>query len=90
MKKTLLITIISAMMGLGAAYAGNGTQSLSFNDGNGTPNAGTYMSTDTITLDIFGNVRGLQFTWPVFLVRSAERHCAFPSHHFDQLGHDVP
>ena len=52
-KKTLLITIISAMTGLGAAYAGNGTQSLSFNDGNGTPNSGTYMPNDTISLDIF-------------------------------------
>src|ERR1700750_740306 len=53
MKKTLLITIISAITGLGAAYAGNGTQILSFNDGSGTPNVGTYMTNDTITLDIF-------------------------------------
>ncbi len=50
MKKTVLLTIISAMMAIGAAYGQS--QSLSFNDGNGTPNSGTYMSTDTITLDI--------------------------------------
>ena len=50
MKKTLLITIISAMMSIGAAYGQS--ESLSFNDGNGTPNAGVYLSTDTITLDI--------------------------------------
>ncbi len=53
MKKTLLITIISAMMGISVAYAGTGTQSLSFDDGSGTPNAGTYMSTDTISFDVF-------------------------------------
>ena len=51
-KKILLITIISVATGIGAAYAGNGTQSLSFNDGNGVPNSGTYNSTDTITFDI--------------------------------------
>jgi hypothetical protein len=50
MKKTLLITIISAMMGIGAAYGQ--TQSLAFDDGSGTPNAGTFGMTDTITLDI--------------------------------------
>jgi hypothetical protein len=50
MKKILLITIISAMLGIGAAYGQS--QSLAFNDGNGTPNSGTYNSTDTITLDI--------------------------------------
>ena len=90
MKKTLLITIISAMMGIGAAYAGNGTQSLSFNDGNGTPNSGTYNVDGHNYTRHLGNLRGLQFTWPFFLVGSAEWHCAIPSHHFDQLGHDVP
>ena len=58
MKKTLLITIISAMMGISVAYAGTGTQSLTYNDGNGTPNAGTYNQTDTITLDIFVTFAG--------------------------------
>jgi hypothetical protein len=58
MKKTLLITIISAMMGIGAAYGQS--QSLAFNDGVGTPNAGTYNSTDTITLDINLTFAGYQ------------------------------
>jgi hypothetical protein len=50
MKSILLITIISTMMGIGAAYGQS--QSLSFNDGNGVPNSGTYNVNDTITLDI--------------------------------------
>jgi len=50
MKKKLLVTIISAVMSIGAVYGQS--QSLAFNDGSGTPNSGTYDSTDIITLDI--------------------------------------
>jgi hypothetical protein len=50
MKKTLFVTIISAVMSIDALYGQS--QILSFNDGIGTPNAGTYNLTDTISLDI--------------------------------------
>ena len=75
MKKTLLITIIIAMMGIGAAYAGS-TQTLSFNDGNGTPNAGNYMSTDTITLDINLTFAGYSSYGLVFLAGGVQNGIA--------------
>ena len=52
MKKTLLLTIISAMFTAGAAYGQTHTQSLAFNDGVGDPASGTYSQTDTFSVDI--------------------------------------
>lgn len=53
MKKTLLITIISAMLASGAAYGQ--TQSIAFDDlglGGGTASSGTYNQTATFSFDV--------------------------------------
>ncbi len=72
MKKTLLITIVSAMMGIGgAAY---GVQSLTFNDlglGGGDAISGTYNSTDTFSFDVSLTFSGYTSTGLSFWLETA-------------------
>jgi hypothetical protein len=56
MKKTILSALIPLFMATSAAF---GTNVLSFNDNNGTPNAGTYNPTSTFSFDV-----SLTFTNP--------------------------
>jgi hypothetical protein len=56
MKKFLLTLACLSLMAT-AAYSQ--TASFSFNDNNGTPTSGTYNSTDTFTLSLFGTFSGI-------------------------------
>src|SRR5947209_2903533 len=49
MKKAILTAVVPLLMVTSAAF---GTQTLSFNDNNGTATAGTYNSTDTFNFDV--------------------------------------
>ena len=51
MKKTLLMAIVCGMFATGVAY-GQFTQSISFNDNNGTPNSGTYNSSQVFNVSV--------------------------------------
>lgn len=56
MKKFLLTLAYVSLLGA-AAYSQSA--SFTFNDNNGTPNAGTYNPTDTFTLSLFGTFSGI-------------------------------
>ena len=62
MKKRFAITITSLLLAAGLTFGQSA--SFSFNDNNGTPDAGTYNPTDTFTLNLFGTATG--FTSPGF------------------------
>ncbi len=56
MKKALLVTFICIMTAAGAAFGQR--QKLSFNDNNGTANAGTYGPNDIFSVDVFMKFSG--------------------------------
>ena len=55
---TKQLSLIFSCLLLTAGLTFGQTASFSFNDNNGTPNAGTYNPTDTLTLSLFGTVSG--------------------------------